>query len=84
MIFLTAEGGILGPIAKIFGYLMNIIYLGLEKIGIGNIGLAIIIFTLITRLILYPFTVQQQKSSKLMPDLVYLHILPVLLLFLVE
>lgn len=66
MIFLTAHGGILGPIATLFGYLMNGIYLVLDKIGIGNIGLAIIIFTLITRLILYPFTVRQQKSSRLM------------------
>lgn len=66
MLFLTAHGGILGPIATLFGYLMNGIYLVLDKIGIGNIGLAIIIFTLITRLILYPFTVQQQKSSRLM------------------
>ena len=51
-----------------FRNLNNFIYLGLEKIGIekGAIGIAIIIFTLITRLILYPFTVQQQKSSKLM------------------
>ena len=66
MIFLTAHGGILGPIAKIFGYLMNGIYLALDKIGVGNIGVAIIIFTLITRFILYPFTVKQQKSSRLM------------------
>ena len=66
MFFLTAHGGILGPIATLFGYLMNGIYLILDKFGIGNIGLAIIIFTLITRLILYPFTVKQQKSSRLM------------------
>ena len=66
MIFLTAHGGILGPIATLFGYLMNGIYLILDKFGIGNIGLAIIIFTLITRIILYPFTVKQQKSSRLM------------------
>lgn len=66
MIFLTAHGGMLGPIATLFGYLMNGIYLILDKFGIGNIGLAIIIFTLITRLILYPFTVKQQKSSRLM------------------
>ena len=66
MIFLTAHGGILGPIATLFGYLMNGIYLVLDKFGIGNIGIAIIIFTLITRLILYPFTVKQQKSSRIM------------------
>lgn len=66
MLFLTAHDGILGPISTLFGYLMNGIYLALDKFGIGNIGIAIIIFTLITRLILYPFTVKQQKSSKLM------------------
>lgn len=66
MVFLTAHDGLLGPIAKLFGYLMNGIYLVLDKFGLGNIGVAIIIFTLITRLILYPFTVKQQKSSKLM------------------
>ena len=66
MLFLTADSGILGPIATVFGYLMNAIYIGLDKIGIGNIGIAIIIFTLITRLILFPFTVKQQKSSKIM------------------
>ena len=66
MLFLTAHDGMLGPISTLFGYLMNGIYLALDKVGIGNIGIAIIIFTLITRLILYPFTVKQQKSSKLM------------------
>ena len=64
--FLTAEGGLLGPIIFLFGKLMNGIFVVLDKIGIGNIGLAIIIFTLLTRVILYPFTVKQQKSSKLM------------------
>ena len=66
MLFLTAHDGLLGPISTLFGYLMNGIYLALDKFGVGNIGIAIIIFTLITRLILYPFTVKQQKSSKLM------------------
>ena len=66
MLFLTAQGGLLGPIATLFGYLMNGIYLVLDKFGIGNIGIAIIIFTLITRILLYPFTVRQQKSSRLM------------------
>ena len=66
MLFLTAHDGMLGPIAKLFGYLMNGIYLMLDKVGIGNIAIAIIIFTLITRFLLYPFTVKQQKSSKIM------------------
>ena len=59
-------GGLFTLIVKIFGYLMNGIYILLDKIGIPNVGLAIIIFTLITRIILYPSTVKQQKSSKIM------------------
>lgn len=66
MLFLTAHDGLLGPISTLFGYLMNGIYIALDKFGLGNIGVAIIIFTLITRLLLYPSTVRQQKSSKLM------------------
>ena len=59
-------GGLFTLIVKIFGYLMNGIYIVLDKVGIPNVGLAIIIFTLITRIILYPSTVKQQKSSKIM------------------
>lgn len=59
-------GVVFDLLVQLFGRLMNIIYLGLDKVGLGNIALAIIIFTLITRVILYPSTVKQQKSSKLM------------------
>ena len=59
-------GSLFTLIVKLFGYLMNGIYIVLDKIGIPNVGLAIIIFTLITRIILYPSTVKQQKSSKIM------------------
>ena len=73
MLFLTEyESGfpLFGPIfniiVKLFGFLMNGIYIVIDKIGLPNVGLAIIIFTLITRIILYPSTVKQQKSSKIM------------------
>lgn len=66
MLFLTAETGILSPLTYLFGLLMNTIYEGLKSIGIGNIGIAIIIFTFITRIIMHPLTYNQQKSSKLM------------------
>ncbi len=59
------DGKILGPIAKLLGYIMNGIYIVLEKIGIPNTGLAIIIFTVITYLLLTPLTIRQQKFSKL-------------------
>lgn len=56
---------ILGPIATLLGYLMNGIFWILNKIGIPNIGLAIIIFTFIIYMVLMPLTIRQQKFSKL-------------------
>lgn len=44
-------------IASLFGYLMNFIY-GIVQ----NYGLAIIIFTILTKLLLLPLTIKQQKS----------------------
>lgn len=61
---------IFGPIwnfiVNVLGRLMDVIYISLDKIGWGNIGLAIIIFTFITKVILFPTALNQQKSSKLM------------------
>ena len=59
------EGTILGPIAKLLGYLMEWIFNGLYAIGIPNIGLAIIIFTIVIYMLLLPLTIKQQKFSKL-------------------
>ena len=65
-ILLTPYSGmILGPIAKVLGYLMNGIFILLDKIGIPNIGLSIIIFTLVIYMLLLPLTIKQQKFSKL-------------------
>lgn len=46
-----------GWIASIFGYLLYWIYQ-----LVNNYGIAILIFTLLTKLILLPFTIKQQKS----------------------
>ena len=59
------EGKILGPIAKILGYLLNGIFFCIEKIGIPNVGLAIILFTIVIYMLLLPLTIKQQKFSKL-------------------
>lgn len=65
-IILTQYGGkIIGPIAKILGYLMNAIFEFLNLIKIPNIGLSIIIFTIVIYLLLMPLTIKQQKFSKL-------------------
>lgn len=52
-------------IAKLLGYIIDWIYIGLSNVGIANLGLTIIIFSLIMRLILFPMTYSQQKKSKI-------------------
>lgn len=67
LIVLTKNSGaILGPIAEVFGFIMDWLFMMTSKIGILNIGLCIILFTIVTRLLLFPITVKQQKTSKLM------------------
>jgi len=62
---LTKTGGILGPIASLFGLIMNGIYSFFSLLGIHNIALTIVIFTFITRALMLPLTIRQQKFSKL-------------------
>ena len=65
-LLLTQDSGIiLGPVAKILGYLMEGIFFVIDKLGIPNIGLAIILFTVIINLLMLPLTIKQQKFSKL-------------------
>lgn len=64
-ILLTQQSGILKPIAVLLGYLMDGIFVVLDKIGIPNIGLAIILFTIIIYGCMTPLTIKQQKFSKL-------------------
>lgn len=59
------SGRIVGPVAKLLGYIMEGIFVLLDKIGIPNIGLAIILFTIVIYLLLMPLTIKQQKFSKL-------------------
>lgn len=56
---------LIGPIATLLGYLMNGIFWILNKIGIPNTGLAIILFTIVIYMALMPLTIQQQKFSKM-------------------
>ena len=59
------DGKIIGPIARILGYLMEGIFSLLNLIGIPNIGLSIILFTIVIYLLMMPLTIKQQKFSKL-------------------
>ncbi len=68
-IYLTAYSGkFLGPIAKCLGWIMDQIYSFLYNVlGIhnGTIAIAIILFTIVIYLCLFPLTYKQQKFSML-------------------
>ena len=63
---LTKVGGILGPFATVLGIIMDWLFKLTSIFGIQNIGLCIILFTLVTKFLMFPLTLKQQKSSKLM------------------
>jgi len=56
---------VIGDLAKLFGILMNGIYdfFG-DTFGFYSLGLSIVIFTIITRLLMLPLAFKQQKSMK--------------------
>lgn len=66
MILTQYSGSILGPIAKVLGWVMNWIYMFLSNVfGIENIGVTIIGLTILIYMCMLPFTIKQQKFSKL-------------------
>jgi len=65
MLLTAYDGAILGPIAKLLGWLMNGVYMLMQQIGLENVGLSIIIFTIIIYMLMFPLTYKQQKFSKL-------------------
>ena len=56
---------IINPIASFLGKILDILFMGLNAIGIGNVAVAIIIFTLIVKLLMLPLTMKQQKLTKI-------------------
>lgn len=67
MSLLTKSGGFLGPIATVLGYVMSGIFALLVAINIPNIGLAIILFTIVIYMLMLPLTYRQQKFSRMTP-----------------
>ena len=53
-------------IAQLLGWLMNGLYELIDRIGIPNIGIAIILYTIVVYLCMTPLQIKQQKSSKMM------------------
>lgn len=57
---------IIGPIAKLLGVLMNFIFNTMDNVfGIQNVGICIILFTIIIYTCMIPLTIKQQKFSKM-------------------
>ena len=66
IVFLTQNTTpIIGQVAWVLGKIMEGIFTVIDFIGIPNIGLAIILFTIVVNLLMMPLTIKQQKFSKL-------------------
>lgn len=66
LVLTKVNGAILGPISQILGWILNVLFEFTSSFGVLNIGLSIILFTLVVKIIMFPLTIKQQKSSKLM------------------
>lgn len=65
-LFLTQNNTfLLGDIARILGWIINAIFNFLESVGISNVGVAIILFTIIVYMLMIPLTYKQQKFSRM-------------------
>lgn len=63
MLLLTqSQSFIIGPIARLLGIVLNFIY---STMGIRNLGVCIILFTIFVYMLMLPLTIKQQKFSKL-------------------
>ena len=65
MLLTQSTTPIIGWISTLLGYVMEFIFYCLNSVGIANIGLCIIIFTIFVRIILLPMTIRQQKFTKI-------------------
>ncbi len=64
--FLTKSSTpVIGWFAVVLGFIMNLIFNAQSAVGNENIGLCIILFTIIIYMLMTPLTIQQQKFSKL-------------------
>lgn len=65
-VFLTTyQGAILGPIARLLGYILQGIYTVLSTVGIENTGICMILFTFIVNALMIPMQIKQQKFAKM-------------------
>ena len=57
---------VIGWVTQLMGWVMEGVYFCLDSIGIPNIGLSIIFYTLIIYMCLIPITYKQQKTTRMM------------------
>lgn len=65
MVMTKVTTPIIGWICSILGWVINAVYALLDVIGIPNIGLAIILFTVVVYMAMMPLQIKQQKFSKM-------------------
>lgn len=67
IVLTQSETFLIGDIAKLLGIIMNWLFELVTAIGIekGIIGIAIILFTIVVKMIMFPMTVKQQKFTKI-------------------
>ena len=56
---------IIGDVAKLLGIIMNGLFEFTNMFGIQNIGLCIVLFTFVIKMLMFPLTIKQQKFSKI-------------------
>lgn len=64
LFLITQQGGFLKPFAWVMGEILNVIYKLCSLMGVANIALCIVIFTIVVKMLMLPLTVKQQKFSK--------------------
>ncbi len=69
MILTQKSGFLLGNLAKLLGWIMNGIYNLFSSMGVVSIGLSIIVFTILIRLLMFPLSIRTTRSSKIQAHL---------------
>ena len=65
VILTTYQGAILGPIARVLGYILQALYALLANFDIENTGICMILFTFLVNGLMMPMQIKQQKFSKM-------------------
>lgn len=62
-------GSLFQPIEDLLGFVLQLLFNLTDITGFGSYGMAIILLTIIIKMLLYPLTVKQVKSMKVMQEL---------------